>query len=162
DSSDTSHRSASRASARAVVDVPGYCVSQRPLRSGRARLGGCRRGAPRVQVAGWAAHHRPSRCRVGRTRCRRRRGAPGTRAADRPVLVDFARATTSKVEERGARDLAELLASTAAIVGDERAVTAAVRALGYDGLAALLPMLQPAALSRELRSDAHGRREHKE
>jgi len=83
-------------------------------------------------------------------------------AADGPVLVDFDRATTSKVEERGARDLAELLASTAAIVGDERAVTAAVRALGSDGLAALLPMLQPAALSRELRSDAHGRREHKE
>jgi uncharacterized membrane protein YbhN (UPF0104 family)/tRNA A-37 threonylcarbamoyl transferase component Bud32 len=81
---------------------------------------------------------------------------------DGPVIVDFDRATTSKVEERGARDFAELLASTAEIVGDERAVTAAVRALGSDALAAILPMLQPAALSRELRSDAHGRREHKE
>jgi uncharacterized membrane protein YbhN (UPF0104 family)/tRNA A-37 threonylcarbamoyl transferase component Bud32 len=81
---------------------------------------------------------------------------------DGPVIVDFDRATTNKVEERGTRDLAELLASTAAIVGDQRAVTAAVRALGNGGLAAVLPMLQPAALSAELRSDAHGRREHKE
>ena len=48
-------------------------------------------------------------------------------------------------------DVAELLASTAALVGDERAVDAAVAVLGRPAVAPALPFLQPAALSSSTR-----------
>jgi uncharacterized membrane protein YbhN (UPF0104 family)/tRNA A-37 threonylcarbamoyl transferase component Bud32 len=76
------------------------------------------------------------------------------------ALVDFERASgTTTTAPRRATDVAELLASTAQIVGNERAVAAALAGVGADDLAAALPVLQPAALSRELRpSDHHERR----
>jgi uncharacterized membrane protein YbhN (UPF0104 family)/tRNA A-37 threonylcarbamoyl transferase component Bud32 len=77
------------------------------------------------------------------------------------TIVDFDGATTTRVHERGDRDLAELLVSTADLVGDERAVAAAARALDHERLAELLPFLQTAALSRELVSDTHKRKELK-
>ena len=43
--------------------------------------------------------------------------------------------------------MAELLASTAALVGDERAVGAAVDGAGAPAVAPAFPRLQPAALS---------------
>jgi undecaprenyl-diphosphatase len=75
------------------------------------------------------------------------------------ALVDFERSSgTAATGERRARDVAELLASTAQIVGDERAARAAIECLGADEVAAALPLLQPAALSHELRQSV-GRRE---
>lgn len=55
-------------------------------------------------------------------------------------------------------DAAELLASTAALVGPQRAVAAGAEVLGADGLARALPVLQRVALSRQTRKAL---REHK-
>jgi undecaprenyl-diphosphatase len=76
------------------------------------------------------------------------------------ALVDFDRASgTASKAPRRATDIAELLASTSLIVGNERAVAAALAGVGADELAAALPVLQPAGLSRELRPpERHGRR----
>ena len=49
-------------------------------------------------------------------------------------------------------DAVELLATTAALVGVGRALAAAIRTLGREGLADVLPLIEPAALSPETRS----------
>jgi uncharacterized membrane protein YbhN (UPF0104 family)/tRNA A-37 threonylcarbamoyl transferase component Bud32 len=77
---------------------------------------------------------------------------------DGPVITDFSSASAAAPDQRLAADVAELLLSTALIVGNDRAITAAVRGLGADGVAAALPLLQPAALSRELRPRARRKR----
>ncbi len=64
-----------------------------------------------------------------------------------------------RLPERRAADVAELLASTAAIVGDDKAIAAAIRGVGSEGVAAALPFLQSPALSHEMR--AHGRHARK-
>lgn len=75
------------------------------------------------------------------------------------ALLDFDRATGTAVASRCAADVAELLASTAQIVGNERAVAAALAGIGAEQLTAALPVLEPAGLSREIRPPArHGRR----
>jgi undecaprenyl-diphosphatase len=76
------------------------------------------------------------------------------------ALVDFDHASgTTTTAPRRAADVAELLASTSQIVGNERAVAAALAGVGADELLAALPLLQPAGLSRELRPpDQHERR----
>ena len=63
------------------------------------------------------------------------------------AFVDFSQGSAGAPEERCVRDQVNLLASTAALVGDDRALEAAVRSLGADGLADLLPMMETAALS---------------
>jgi uncharacterized membrane protein YbhN (UPF0104 family) len=68
-------------------------------------------------------------------------------------LVDFALASSSAPLERCRIDAVELLAATAALVGPDRACAAAARALGDDELAAVLPMLEPAAVSAATRRD---------
>jgi uncharacterized membrane protein YbhN (UPF0104 family) len=68
------------------------------------------------------------------------------------ALVDFAHASSGAPEERRLVDAVELLATTAALVGVERALAAAIRTLGRDGLADVLPLIEPAALSPETRS----------
>ncbi|MBV9832640.1 MAG: flippase-like domain-containing protein [Marmoricola sp.] len=77
----------------------------------------------------------------------------------RVALVAFERSAVSAPPERVAADRAEALVTTAALVGTERAVEAALRALGPDGLEVVQPLLQPAALSpaarRLIRSDRH-------
>jgi uncharacterized membrane protein YbhN (UPF0104 family) len=69
-------------------------------------------------------------------------------------LVDLDRATIAPRPEHLLVDRAQLHATLAALVGVDRAVAAASAALGPDGLAALLPYLQPAGfgpgLSRAL------------
>ena len=80
--------------------------------------------------------------------------------ADGPWIVGFDAAASTGSTERMTRDVAELLAATAALVGEERAVRAATDVLGRPQIAAALPFLQPAALSpgtRQLVGD--GRRE---
>jgi undecaprenyl-diphosphatase len=76
------------------------------------------------------------------------------------ALVDFERSSgTGTTIRRQEADVAELLASTAQIVGNERAARAALDNLGPDAVVAALPLLQPAALSHELRRSSHHRRE---
>ncbi len=70
---------------------------------------------------------------------------------DTPTLVGFRWASTNADDQTLAADLAELLCSLALLVGVDRAVTAADRALGSDRLAAVLPLLQPLVISAPTR-----------
>lgn len=67
------------------------------------------------------------------------------------VLADFGAATMSAPDLAKLCDDARLLVTTALLVGHKRAVSAAYTVIGADGLAALLPYLQPAVLSRSTR-----------
>jgi uncharacterized membrane protein YbhN (UPF0104 family) len=69
-----------------------------------------------------------------------------------PGLVDFGQATVTPTPDQLQSDSAQLLASTAAVVGSELSIEAAVDAVGADGVAALLPYLQPPTFAGPLRS----------
>ncbi len=73
-----------------------------------------------------------------------------------PWMIDFGFAELAADESLLARDAAELLASTAAAVGPQRAVAVAMGVLGADGLAEALPWIQPLALSSATRSRLGG------
>jgi undecaprenyl-diphosphatase len=75
------------------------------------------------------------------------------------TIVDFSDSSTAN-SERQAADVAELLVSTANIVGDDRAIAAAMRGIGSDALVAAVPLIQPGALSLDLR--ARGRHARKD
>ena len=64
-----------------------------------------------------------------------------------PVIVDFSFSELSATRRQMDLDVAELLASLAALVGEDRAVSAAVKVLGAEGVAPAVPLLQPLALS---------------
>ncbi len=66
-------------------------------------------------------------------------------------IDDFSRAAGASSDARRGSDIAELLASTADLFGNERAITAAVKGLGKQAIADALPFLQSAALSNEMR-----------
>lgn len=66
-------------------------------------------------------------------------------------IVDFGFAEAATSDEQLARDVAELLASSATVVGAARSVGSAVRVLGADALRDAGPLLQPLALSRATR-----------
>ncbi len=70
---------------------------------------------------------------------------------EQPWIVAFDDASISADPDDRAGDVAQLLASTAALVGDERAVRAAVDGVGAAAVARALPRLQPAALSPSTR-----------
>jgi len=76
-----------------------------------------------------------------------------------PEIVGFGTAATGTSTGAFLPDEAELLATTAALVGEERALRAAMRVLGEHDLPDVLTLLQPAALTREGRRLAGGRRE---
>lgn len=79
------------------------------------------------------------------------------------AIADFEHATGAASAGHRAADIAELLASTAEIVGEKRAIIAALRGVGPDELAAALPFIQSAALSPEMRPHKrHARKEQKE
>jgi undecaprenyl-diphosphatase len=65
----------------------------------------------------------------------------------RAVLTGFEWAATGAGFGLAAADVANLLAATAAVVGDERAVAAACRAVDDQALLAALPVLQPQSIS---------------
>ncbi len=67
--------------------------------------------------------------------------------ACRPWLVDFSFSELGATQRQIALDVAELLASLAAIVGGDRAVASAAAVIGPDSVAAAVPLLQPLALS---------------
>ena len=81
------------------------------------------------------------------------RTADGTTA-----FSDLSRGVAGASADRLTRDRVDLLVSTAALVGDERALDAAGEALGADGLAELLPFLESAALSPAARRSLHDRK----
>ena len=61
-------------------------------------------------------------------------------------IADFEFASGAAATGRRAADVAELLVSTALLVGDDRAVAAADAGIGDDAIVEALPYLQPAAL----------------
>jgi undecaprenyl-diphosphatase len=73
-----------------------------------------------------------------------------------PWMIDFGFAELAADESLLARDAAELLASTAAVVGPRRAVDVAIGVLGRDGVATALPWIQPLALSSATRTRLGG------
>jgi len=65
-----------------------------------------------------------------------------------PTIVSFELSSTGVRARRAAdADVAQILAMTAASVGDERAVAAAARGVGLETLARVIPLLQPRAIS---------------
>jgi glycosyltransferase 2 family protein len=68
------------------------------------------------------------------------------------VLFDFSAAELGATERAMSSDVAEVLAITAARLGVETAVAAAVEAIGPDAVAFALPRLQPLALTRSTRA----------
>ena len=75
------------------------------------------------------------------------------------ALLDFSRASSSRTATRVALDRVELLSTTAALVGEDRALTAAQEVLGRDGLAELLSFLEPAAISAPARKEMGDRKD---
>jgi glycosyltransferase 2 family protein len=67
--------------------------------------------------------------------------------AARPWIVDFSFSELGATQRQMALDVAELLASLAAIIGAGRAVGSAAAVIGADGAGAAVPLLQPLALS---------------
>src|SRR5207244_6576637 len=65
----------------------------------------------------------------------------------RPWIVPFSCSELGATQRRMALDVAELLASLAAIAGADRAVAGAAAVISPDGVAAAVPLLQPLALS---------------
>jgi uncharacterized membrane protein YbhN (UPF0104 family) len=70
---------------------------------------------------------------------------------DRIGLTDFSQAIAGADDQRCQLDHLALLMSTAHVAGADRAIEAAERTLGGEGLSDLLPLLQPAALSAACR-----------
>jgi undecaprenyl-diphosphatase len=77
---------------------------------------------------------------------------------DGPWIVGFDDARATGDEERRSADVAELLVATGSLVGEARAVDAAVGVLGRPRLVAALPFLQAGALTRTTRHLAGDRR----
>jgi uncharacterized protein (TIRG00374 family) len=72
-------------------------------------------------------------------------------ADGRPSLVTPRQADLQASDEVLGADVAELLASLAAVVGPERAVASAARELPPERLAGAVPLVQPAVFTRETR-----------
>jgi undecaprenyl-diphosphatase len=76
-------------------------------------------------------------------------------SADGPVLVDFSLASISAPQSRLDQDIAQLLVTSALVVGAKESVGAAVEALGADAVSAALPLVQKPALTRTTRTALH-------
>ncbi len=72
------------------------------------------------------------------------------------LLVDFSFAELAASSRQRAIDVAELLTSLAGRIGPDRAVATAVAAIGAEGVAAAVPLLQPLALSAGTRREIKG------
>jgi len=73
-----------------------------------------------------------------------------------PTIVDFGFSELAATRRQRDLDVAELLASLAALVGEDRAAAAAVAGLGGPEVARSLPLLQPLALSAATRRAVKG------
>jgi len=67
-------------------------------------------------------------------------------------FLELESATVASTDAQRATDRAQLLLTTASVAGEERAIQTAHDALGNDGLVALLPYLQVAALPASLKA----------
>src|SRR5690348_6377594 len=76
----------------------------------------------------------------------------------RPWIVDFSFSELGATQRQMALDVAELLASLAAMVGAGRAVGSAVAVIGPGGVAPAVPLLQPLALSAGTRRAVTGQK----
>jgi glycosyltransferase 2 family protein len=74
----------------------------------------------------------------------------------RPWLTDFSFAELDATSRQLAIDVAELLTSLAGRIGPDRAVGSALPAIGRDGIATAVPLLQPLALSAGTRRAVKG------
>ena len=72
------------------------------------------------------------------------------------LLADFSFAELAATSRQRAIDVAELLTSLAGRIGPDRAVATAAAAIGADGVAAAVPLLQPLALSAGTRRAIKG------
>ena len=74
-------------------------------------------------------------------------------------LIDFSAASAGALPENLHRDVAELLVTTAVLVGAEAAVAAAKDAIGAEAVRAALPFVQPVVITRSTRSkiDRHSK-----
>ena len=79
----------------------------------------------------------------------------------RPVILGFMSSTTGADELRRSADVAELLVSTAVLVGNDRAVAALSSGLGPGALRDAIPMLQAPALTRTTQRMLGGHRDGK-
>ena len=73
-----------------------------------------------------------------------------------PVIADFSFSELSATPRQMDLDVAELLASLATLVGEDRTVSTAVKVLGPEGVAPAVPLLQPLALSAGTRRAVKG------
>jgi uncharacterized membrane protein YbhN (UPF0104 family) len=71
------------------------------------------------------------------------------------AFTDLAVADPTPTDDTRLADQAALLVTATALAGQERAIAAAHRSIGDDGLVATLPLLQSAALPRPLRRAVH-------
>jgi undecaprenyl-diphosphatase len=104
----------------------------------------------------WQQVHRLHAARVAHGRLNTRHVLV---TADGLTITDFETADGTANTSRRAADVAELLVSTALIVGNDRAIAGAAAGLGSAPLVDALPFLQPAALSTDLRPSHHERKE---
>jgi len=72
------------------------------------------------------------------------------------VFLDWRRASAAASRNRLGADVAALLFATSLVVGNDRAVAAALAGLGKDDLAASVPYIQPTIVPRELRHGQKG------
>ena len=68
-----------------------------------------------------------------------------------PMIVDFGFSELAATPRQMDLDMAELLASLATLVGEDRPVSTAAKVLGAEGVAPAVPLLQPLALSAATR-----------
>src|SRR5690348_11825852 len=97
--------------------------------------------------------------RLHRARIAHRSLRPANIVADgggRPWVVDFSFSELGATQRQMALDVAELLASLAAIIGADRAVAGAAAVIGSDRVGAAVPLLQPLALSAATRRAVAG------
>jgi undecaprenyl-diphosphatase len=74
----------------------------------------------------------------------------------RPTIVDFSFSELAATQRQQDLDVAEFLASLAALTGEDRSASAAVEVLGPQEVARSLPLLQPLALSAATRRAVKG------
>jgi uncharacterized protein (TIRG00374 family) len=74
-----------------------------------------------------------------------------------PALGDFGGARVAAADGAMMADLAQILVTTALVVGPHRAIAAGIAVVGDDAFAGVLPFLQPAVLDRDTRRDVRDR-----
>ena len=72
---------------------------------------------------------------------------------DGPYLVGFAAGRSSQLGHHERADVAQLLAATVGLVGNDRAVRVAAAVLGDGDVLAAFPLLQPSVVTPETRHD---------